>query len=154
MDSRMPVHFDGTREEKRAADALVKLVRCAAAVGSRLEEDLRRRGFNESTFGALEALLHLGPLSPRDLGQKLFTSNPNVTKVLDVLEKRGLIARTRKPDTDRRRVTVQLTPAGAAEARRAFAPHLAEIVGEFSVLSPREQEELARLCKKLGRRER
>jgi MarR family 2-MHQ and catechol resistance regulon transcriptional repressor len=150
----MPVHFDGSREERRAADAYVKLVRCASAVASRLEEDLRARGLNESTFGALEALLHLGPLSPRELGGKLFTSNPNVTKVLDVLEKKGLIVRMRRSDSDRRRVTVQLTPAGVAEAKRAFSSHLAEIVDDLATLTPREQEELARLCKKLGRHER
>ena len=145
----MATHFEGTTVERRAADAYVKLMRAAAAVGRRLERRLLAQGLTESQFGVLEILHHLGPRSPGELKAKLLTTGGNITLVLDNLEKRGLVERKRHP-TDRRRLTVHLRPAGRALVARVFPPHLAAIVAELSVLRASEQDELARMCRRLG----
>ena len=147
----MPTHYRGAAQEFRALDALVKLVRCTASVQARLETGIRAAGLSPNQFGVLEALLHLGPLEPCELGPKLLTSRPNVVLLVDQLEQRGLVRRVPVPG-DRRRVRVELTPAGRRTIARAFPQHARRVAEEMSVLSPREQEELGRLCKRLGLR--
>jgi MarR family 2-MHQ and catechol resistance regulon transcriptional repressor len=144
-------HFQGPADQVRALDLLIKLSRCASSLSDRLEEHLRDEGFTGSQFGLLEALLHLGPLEPCELGPKLLTSRPNVILLVDQLESRRLVRRVPVPG-DRRRVRIELTPAGARTIRKIFANHVRRVVQEVGVLSAAEQEQLARLCKRLGRR--
>jgi DNA-binding MarR family transcriptional regulator len=69
--------------------------------------------------------------------------------VIDNLEKRGYVKRERKKE-DRRFMMVWLTDEGFELISKVFPPHAAVIAREMSVLSAREQETLAQLCKKLG----
>lgn len=48
-----------------------------------------------------------------EIGNRLITHDPDVTRLVDRLEKRGLVARSRDSD-DRRVVTVRVTSAGLA----------------------------------------
>ena len=73
--------------------------------------------------------------------------------MVDNLEKRQLVRRVRDR-SDRRYVTVHLTPDGRRLIEAIFPGQVEAIVEEFSVLSADEQDELGRLCKKLGLRER
>jgi MarR family 2-MHQ and catechol resistance regulon transcriptional repressor len=124
-------------------------MRAADSVRSRLERRLLRLGLTENQFGVLETLLHLGPLHQRDLGRKLFTTGANITVIVDNLERRGLVLRTR--DTaDRRLVAVSLTPEGKRLVEALFPAHVARIVELYSVLTPEEQDDLGALCKTLG----
>jgi MarR family transcriptional regulator, 2-MHQ and catechol-resistance regulon repressor len=145
-------HYQGHPAEVRALDALVKLVRCAESVQGRLEVGIREEGVTPSQFGVLEALLHLGPLEPCELGPKVLTSRPNMVLLVDQLEVRGLVRRVPVVG-DRRRVRVELTAAGRRAISKAFQRHLPRVVSELSALSAAEQEQLGRLCKRLGRRE-
>lgn len=106
-----------------------------------------------SQFGVLEALLHLGPMCQRELGQKILKSSGNITMVVDNLEKQGLVIRQRDGE-DRRFVTVHLTEEGSRLIGEIFPRHVAAIVEEMSILTAVEQEELGHLCRKLGRQER
>lgn len=146
----MPSHHQGPPAEVLALDAYVKLVRAADSVTARLLPRLGEAGLTESQFGVLEALLHLGPLYQCDLGRKLLKSGGNITMVVGNLERRGLVVRERDP-ADRRHVRARLTPAGEALIRDLFPCHAAAITAEMAALAPAEQEELGRLCRKLGR---
>jgi MarR family 2-MHQ and catechol resistance regulon transcriptional repressor len=145
----MGTHYEGTEEEKRALNAFITLMRAGESLSARLSRDLAGKGLTMTQFGALEALLHLGPLCQRELGSKLLRSGGNITLVVDNLEKQGLIRRDRD-GSDRRYVTVNLTPEGRRLIERVFREHLALIVEAMAVLSPREQENLRRLCRRLG----
>ncbi|WP_373046663.1 MarR family winged helix-turn-helix transcriptional regulator [Vulgatibacter sp.] len=145
----MGTHYKGSETEIRALDTYIKLMRAVGSLGSSLERRLDEEGLTGSQFGILEALLHLGPLCQRDLGQKLLTSGGNVTTVVDNLEKRGLVQRVRSEE-DRRFVTVHLTDEGKRLITAVFPRHLARIVEALAALEPDEQEGLGRLCKKLG----
>ncbi len=142
----------GTTEEKRALDAYIKLMRAAETVTANAQRHLARAGLTTSQFGVLEALFHLGPLCQRDLGRKILKSSGNITTVIDNLQKRGLVER-RPSAEDRRFVAVHLTAAGETLIRELFPRHAAGIVSELGALTPQEQEELGRLCRKLGRRQ-
>jgi MarR family 2-MHQ and catechol resistance regulon transcriptional repressor len=142
-------HYRGTAADVRALNAYIKLLRCSDSVQAGLERALDAAGLSEGQFGILEVLLHLGPMSPTELRRRVFRSGGNVTMVTDNLEKRGFVER-RRDEKDRRRLTVHLTQEGRRVITRLFAPHVARIVSVFSKLSAAEQNELARLCKKLG----
>src|SRR5271156_4137771 len=91
-----------------ALQAYVKLLRASKAVLARIEPLLAAYGLTPTQLGVLEVILHLGPLSQRELGRKVLTSAGNMTDVIDKLEARGLVARVRGV-ADRRQVRVELT---------------------------------------------
>ena len=141
--------YRGSRQEARALNAYVKLMRAAETITTRVHKHLAAFGLTLSQFAVLEALYHLGPLYQREIGQKLLKSSGNITMVIDNLEKRGFVRRDRKKE-DRRFLNVRLTGEGFELISKVFPPHAAVITREMSVLSAGEQETLARLCKKLG----
>ena len=149
----MGTHYQGTDREIRALDAFIKLVRAAESVSGRVEAYFDAIGLTVSQFGVLEALLHLGPLYQKDLGRKILKSRGNITMVVDNLEKRGLVERVRDEE-DRRHYFVKLTGKGGRLIKSFFPQHAARITAEMNVLTRQEQEELGRLCKKLGLREK
>lgn len=145
----MGTHYKGSAEEVRALDAFIKLMRAASTVRARLDEHLREIGITELQLGVLEALLHLGPLCQHELGRKQLTSRANVTLLVDRLEDRGWVRRERDAE-DRRSVRVRLTEEGRRFIEEIFPRHLLRIREALDVLSLSEQEELGRLCRKLG----
>lgn len=106
-------------------------------------------GLTTSQFAVLDALFHLGPLCQKALGEKILKTSGNMTMVIDNLEKGGLVFRERQID-DRRFVLVHLSDGGRSLMDDLFPRHAAAITQELSILTPAEQDELGRLCKKLG----
>jgi MarR family 2-MHQ and catechol resistance regulon transcriptional repressor len=147
----MPTHYHGTPEEIRALDTWIKLTRASDSFGARLADHGTCSDVTVSQFGVLEALHHLGPLRQGEISTKLLRSGGNITLVVDNLETRGLVQRTREA-TDRRVVSVSLTEAGEALIAELFPQHVCAIVEEMSVLTADEQETLGRLCRKLGKK--
>lgn len=148
----MPTHYQGTESEIRALNAYIKLMRASESVTSRLAAFLQAtEGLTLSQFGILEALYHLGPLTQGAIGAKLLKSGGNITTVIDNLEKRGLVTR-RRCEEDRRVVYADLTNAGRELIGAYFPKHARAIESEMNALTAEEQNELGRLCKKLGLR--
>lgn len=129
--------------------AYVKLFRAAKAILGRLEISAAAAGFTLTQIGVLEAVLHKGPLTQRDLGRKVLTSAGNMTDVIDKLEARGLVVRSRKPG-DRRAVRVDLTAAGREAIDALFPVHARNIALAMAGLSVGELRELGELLRKLG----
>ena len=147
----MATHYRGTESERRALDAYIKLMRSTIAVNTRLFPVLQAEfGITPSQLGVLEALSHLGPMPHCALAAKLLVSASNLTTVLDNLERDGLVKRQRNT-ADRRVSITSLTAAGEARLASFFPAHVARLVEVLSALDPDEQEELGRLCRKLGR---
>ena len=147
----MPTHYQGTKEEVQALDTFIKLTRAVNALEARLSQRGEIEDLTHSQFGVLETLLHLGPLCPGELSTKLLKSTGNMTLVLDNLEKRNLVRRVRETE-DRRQIRIHLTPEGEALIQRIFPAQARAIAEEMSALSPAEQQELGRLCRKLGKK--
>ncbi len=145
----MPTHHQGPPHEVRALDSFVKLVRAAGSVIARTSRPLSTSGLTVGQFGVLETLLHLGPLHQCELARKHLQSGGNITMIVDNLEKAGLVRRERLPE-DRRYVQVHLTDAGRVRIEEIFPRQALAITEQMSVLTAAEQEELARLCRKLG----
>jgi len=143
----------GNEKEVLALSTYVKLMRAVESITARIHKHLASAGLTLSQFAVLEALYHLGPLSQREIGQKLLRSSGNITMVIDNLEKRGYVERERKKE-DRRFMMVRLTDGGFELISKVFPPYAAVIAREMNVLSEGEQETLAQLCKKLGLKKR
>ena len=127
----------------------VKLLRAAKAVVARLEPLLAANGLTMTQLGVLEAILHRGPLTHRQLGRKVLTSAGNLSDVIDKLETRGLVRRVRCPE-DRRLVHVDLTDSGRCLIERLFPDHARDIAQAMSGLDPAKLAELGDLLRALG----
>jgi MarR family 2-MHQ and catechol resistance regulon transcriptional repressor len=136
--------------QRTALGLWVALARCYSTYAKAIAAKVQEYDLTVPQFGTLEALYHLGPLSLGELADKLLVTGGNVTYVMDRLESRGLVARYRSPE-DRRVVHAKLTPEGRDLVADVFPGH-AEYVEHLSRhLSGREQEDLRRLLKELGK---
>jgi MarR family transcriptional regulator, 2-MHQ and catechol-resistance regulon repressor len=145
----MPSHFQGCKETVRALSAFINLIRASDSVIKRLTGQLDLQGLTMGQFGIMEALFHLGPMSQKRLGEKLLRSGGNITMIVDNLEKHGWVVRERQKK-DRRVLMIRLTPGGEKLITRVMPPHAEMIVKEMARLTPEEQEELRRICRKFG----
>jgi MarR family transcriptional regulator, 2-MHQ and catechol-resistance regulon repressor len=125
-------------------------MRAAESVANRVNRPLSQDDLSISQFGVLEALLHLGPMSQKELAAKILKSHGNISVVVDNLEKRDLVTRTRGAVEDRRVVIVSLTPKGEGLVRSVLPDTEERIRQEMGILSDAELLDLARTCKKLG----
>lgn len=100
-------------------------------------------------FAALARLAELGPQSQNALGRETAMDAATIKGVIDRLHNRGLVSVSRS-ETDRRRLNVELTQAGAE--RFAQAAVVAHAISEetLSPLAPSEQAVFLKLLSKLG----
>lgn len=80
------------------------------------------------------------------LAERLVSRAPDVTRMLDKLEARGLVSRVRSAE-DRRSVLVEATDAGLALLARIAAPLRTCHAKQLGHLSPDELERLTELLK-------
>ncbi len=146
----MPRHFHGTPRQERALSAYVKLLRASDTLHTEATRSLADSGLSSSQFAVLEALYHVGPLCLSELARKILKTSGNLTMVAKNLEKQGLVVRQQSGE-DRRFVSLAITEKGRKLMARIFPVHLARIVELMERLNPAQQEELARLCRKLGK---
>jgi MarR family transcriptional regulator, 2-MHQ and catechol-resistance regulon repressor len=132
-----------------ALRAYVKLFRAGRAVQARVEARLGQACLTITQLGVLEALLHKGRLTHRELGRAVLTSAGNMTDVVDKLEARDLVRRVRATE-DRRSVRVELTPCGRALIEGLFPDHARDIAAAMGALSPAELRQLGALLRRLG----
>ncbi len=134
---------------QEAVRVYVKLLRASRTVIARVEPLLAARNLTPTQLGVLEALLHKGPMSQRELGGKVLTSAANMTDLIDKLERRGLLHRAAST-TDRRRVRVELTAAGRALIEDVFPLHAHDIARAMGGLTAAELQTLGTLLRRLG----
>src|SRR5271154_3763054 len=106
----------GDRRDAAARDAW-------QAMAALVLDNQRRREVSDRvglSFGKVRALRRIAsrPMSMRELAALLGMDPPNLTTLVDDLERSGLVERQPHP-TDRRVKLVVATPEGAALARRA-----------------------------------
>ncbi|MCS6971994.1 MAG: MarR family transcriptional regulator [Leptospiraceae bacterium] len=145
----MAKRYSGSEEEILQVDAYVKLMRCADTIQGILARNAEANGLTLSQLGVLEILLHLGPQTQKTLASKILRSGANMTTILDNLEKRGFVRRTRDAE-DRRTIRVELTEEGEQFIRKIFPLHMNNIYRMMGALTKDELHTLATLTRKLG----
>ena len=127
----------------------VVLARAQRAVASYVEQRIAAEGLCLSDFMVLEVLLHKGPMTISEIGQKVLLANASMTSAVDRLEKKSLVVREASPD-DRRVRVVTLTKRGRAFISELYERHVADLETITVALTAKEQEQLGSLLKKLG----
>jgi DNA-binding MarR family transcriptional regulator len=115
-----------------------------------LEEELfNRHDLTAQQYNALRLLRSAHPrkLPTLSLGSRLISRAPDITRLLDKLHKRGLVARQR-PDDNRRVVMVGITPAGTALLDRLAAEVRQCHIRQLGHLSADEMKTLTDLLRK------
>jgi DNA-binding MarR family transcriptional regulator len=101
-------HFESLETE-----AFLNLQRTADALLRGVEELLKPWGLTQTQYNALRILRGAGErgLLCREVGERMVTRDPDVTRLLDRLDSRGLIERSRDP-RDRRVIITRITESG------------------------------------------
>lgn len=96
------------------SEAFVSLVRTADALVRQVDQLLKPHALTMTQYNALRILRGAGGdgATCSHIAERLITNDPDVTRLLDRLEKRGWVERMRSA-TDRRIVLSTLTRAGA-----------------------------------------
>lgn len=95
------------------AEVFLNLMRTADALARGAEEILKPVGLSHTQYNVLRILRGAGEhgLCCREVAERMITRDPDVTRLLDRLERRGLLTRSRD-SKDRRVITVRITSAG------------------------------------------
>ena len=94
-------------------EVFLNVQRTANLLGQGLSELLKQYDLTATQYNVLRILRGAGMqgLAAGEIGERMITRDPDVTRLLDRLEKRGLAERWRCTD-DRRVVWTRITPAG------------------------------------------
>lgn len=120
----------------------------AAAAARLVAEALAADGLRRQHFIVLSALAEQGAASQAALGRRLWIDRSDMHALLSELERDGLVARVRDQD-DRRRILVDLTPAGARTLKRLDKRVQAAQQALVAPLSAADRRELRRLLTRL-----
>jgi DNA-binding MarR family transcriptional regulator len=107
--------------------AYIALLRTADRLLREFADWLEPYDLSPTQYNALRILRGAGSagLPCREVGARMMSRDPDVTRLVDRLEKRGLVVR-RREKSDRRVVRAAITPAGMDVLKRLDKP-----VGEF-----------------------
>jgi DNA-binding MarR family transcriptional regulator len=110
---RMPDdYYDQTPDANiLATEAAMNTMRTADLLFDRIGQILRPLNVSAAGGLVLGMLRDQGAMTPSELGERLIVTRATVTGLLDSLERRGFVRRTAHA-TDRRSITVEITPAG------------------------------------------
>jgi DNA-binding MarR family transcriptional regulator len=97
----------------REQEAYLSLLRTADALQAQVEARLKEFGLTGTQYNALRILRGAGPegLPCREIGERMITRDPDITRLLNRLEDRGFVERTRARH-DRRVIYGKITAAG------------------------------------------
>src|SRR5258708_10960634 len=111
-----------TAAEKPAIHTWLVLMKAHRTLKRHAERSIEALDMCLSDFAILEALLHKGPQSVRDLGRRIELTSGSMTTAIDRLETRGLVTRAHHA-TDRRAWVIHLTSEGRTLISKVFAGH-------------------------------
>jgi DNA-binding MarR family transcriptional regulator len=113
-----PVKEKGSPEEA----AFLDLLRTTDILSRGLVQVLKSEELSPTQYNVLRILRGAaGDLACGEIGERMITRDPDITRLLDRLEKRGLISRCRE-NKDRRTVLTRITPRGLKVLARLDQP--------------------------------
>ena len=133
-----------------AEEAFLNLLRTAHTLERRHAAFLAPHGLTPTQYNALRILAgsHPEPLPCLEIGRRMVTPVPDVTRLVGRLEGKGMVRR-RRAARDRRVVAVGITPAGRRLLAAIEAPLAAWLVREAGRLGDSSLARLSRLLERL-----
>lgn len=139
---------DGWETDSLERSIIRSLRRIIRAVGLYSRELLRRRNLTTSQLATLRQLGRAGALSAGELARGIAVSQATITGVVDRLEVRGLVTRTRSAE-DRRRVVIELTGAGREVVATSPPPLHERFMVRLAELPEAERHEIDRMLRRI-----
>jgi DNA-binding MarR family transcriptional regulator len=128
--------------------ALLTILSSERAILRAMTASAAEEGVTLQQFSVLGLLARVGPVPMSRLSTELHVTPPNVTGVVDRLERKELVKRLASPG-DRRKKEIQLTAKGESLYERVRNRYSATIQESLDTLTREEQEILAKLLRKL-----
>lgn len=130
-------------------EAMLLLMRVTDLMQRRSAEVLKRESLTGPQYNVLRILRgHGRPCTCSEIAGQLIVQDPDVTRLIDRLEKRALIERIRCTE-DRRVVWVKITDAGTTAVARLDQPNAQLLKANFKSLTETEIRSLISLLTKL-----
>ena len=131
----------------REQEAYLSLLRTTDALETSVEAKLKEFGLTGTQYNALRILRGAGAegLPCSEIGERMITHDPDITRLLNRLQKRGLVERSRAK-SDRRVIYGKITAAGLKLLKEMDEP--VERFGR-DMLKHVSQEKLAHLIRLL-----
>jgi DNA-binding MarR family transcriptional regulator len=147
MGDRLRKRIQQDRFESPLQEAVLNLMVAADYVHELTERACAECGITGSQFNVLRILRGAHPEGhPRhEIARRMIERAPDVTRLIDRLEKQGLVARDRT-ERDRRLSISRITPAGL-EVLERIDPRIREMQEHLAErISLRDRRELSRIC--------
>jgi DNA-binding MarR family transcriptional regulator len=129
--------------ESLEVEAYLNIIKTADYLHHSAAVVLKGRNISEAQYNVLRILRGAGDdgLKCSEVGERMVTRDPDITRLLDRLEKQQLIERHRS-QTDRRVVTTRITETGLRLLEELDAPIRQQSVAMFARLQPAQLQAL------------
>lgn len=127
-------------------ELFLNILRTSDMLQRRVGEVLKPADLSGTQYNVLRILRGAGAdgLACGEISERMVTRDPDITRLLDRLEKRGLVARSREK-ADRRVVTARITAAGLEALRKLDDAVTRMHRTQLGHLDPKAQDQLIRL---------
>jgi DNA-binding MarR family transcriptional regulator len=132
----------------------VAIMKTADALSNEAEPIIKDAGLTSAQYNVLRILRGAGAdgLPCRAIGERMISHDPDMTRMLDRMEKRELITRSRGQE-DRRVVTTRITPEGLQLLKKLDQPIQDFHKQRFRHMSSAQLQQLKGLLEQIGMRE-
>ena len=136
------------------AQLFVVILKAADALSQEAEQLLKAAGLTGAQYNVLRILRGAEPegLLCRGIGEKMISRDPDMTRLLDRMEKREWITRERQKE-DRRVVKTRITEEGLSLLKKLDHPVAELHKGQFLHMSASRLKTLKELLEELEKRE-
>ncbi len=150
----MPAHFGSelpVPTENKPHAALLSVWWTGLMLKKAADRFFRPFGGSEAQFNILWLLKYTdGPLTQRDISEKLIVDKSNITGLIDRMEKAGVVKRAPVPD-DRRSYHIRVTAKGRKLTDELDAAYDRRVQAVMRHLNKAEHEQLLKLTAKIRR---
>jgi DNA-binding MarR family transcriptional regulator len=132
------------------ASLFVAFMQIADTLGAQAEEVIKTAGLTSAQYNVLRILRGAGRagLACREIGERMISRDPDITRLLDRMEKRNLITRARQSD-DRRVVKTFVTSEGLELLKTLDRPVSALHKRQFQGIAPAKLKLLAAMLEEI-----
>ena len=132
--------------ENLEEEVLLNLQRTADAAMRPVEAEIKNHGLSATQYNVLRILRGAGEggRTCGEVGERLITRDPDITRLLDRMEKRGLIRRERQTK-DRRVILAFITDEGLSLLKELDTTIPSTIQGALGHMGERKLRDLCRL---------
>ena len=144
MDNNIDIYFDNQDKNSKLIYTIGLLW---GKISSNLDEILQTKNLNISKFNILMIIKHAGGydgIQQNEISKRLLVTASNITKLLDKLEKDGLITRNSKKD-DRRVKLIRITDYGSKLLDTVWPEYKQAIEKLMSKFAPEKVDEIEKI---------